>query len=584
MLSAARIARLILRGFQRHYQLFSELTDLAGQRFYQGDWLGLQRLSRERIDYYDTRVDECVQRLREQFHAVHPDDELWQAVKHEFIELLSFHPQAELAESFYNSVFCTLFDRRYFQNQYIFVVTTIAERIPVPVEAEYRSYFPVLEGVPASLHAIIEDIGFAKHFGNLASDVERLRHAFVAANHVDAIQTHQLRIDVLKHPFYRNKAAYVIGRIVTLQRSYPFIVPVLRNEHGRLYADALLTDPQQMAVIFSFARAYFMVRAQAPSALVRFLQGLLTYKSKADLYSAIGLHKQGKTEFYRELLQHFARTDDQLVAAPGVRGLVMMVFTLPSFPHVFKVIRDKFGSTKEFGRDTVVARYQLVKRHDRVGRMADTLEYSNVALPLERFSDDLLSELKSSIGNSLEIDGDTLVIRHVYIEKRLTPLNLYLEYASADETRAILDDYGQALKDMLAANIFPGDMLLKNFGVTRNRRVVFYDYDEVQYLTDMNFRALPVARNYHDSLMDADSHSVAPNDVFPEQLATYVFAKPALRQIFTELHPELLTPSYWHAQKAAILASEVSDIFPYPESVRFQRPINPVNDDYEFTS
>lgn len=570
MLSAEPIARLILRGFQRHYQLFSALTDAAGRRFCEGDWAALQRLSRERIDYYDARVKECIEHLRHEFDDTQPNDDLWQAVKITFTELLSFHPQAELAESFYNSVFCALFDRRYYQNQYIFVATTIEGRIPVPVEAEYRSYFPVLEGVPATLQAIIEEMGFADYFNNLPEDVERLRHAFADASHAEAIQAHQLRIDVLKHPFYRNKAAYVVGRIVTVRHSYPFIVPVLRNAQGRLYADALLTDPQQMAVIFSFARAYFMVRAQAPSALVRFLQGLLPRKTKADLYAAIGLHKQGKTEFYRELLHHFAHSDDQLVTAPGVRGLVMMVFTLPSFPYVFKVIRDKFGTTKEFGRDTVVARYQLVKRHDRVGRMADTIEYSNVALPLERFSDDLLSELKSSIGNSMEIDGDTLVIRHLYIEKRLTPLNLFLDYASDDETRAILDDYGQAIKDMLAANIFPGDMLLKNFGVTRNRRVVFYDYDEVQYLTDMNFRALPIARNYHDLLLDSDAHSVAPNDVFPEQLGTYVFAKPALRELFIELHSDLLDPAYWQAQKEAIVAGEVSDIFPYPDSVRFK--------------
>lgn len=568
MAQPERIARLILQGFQRHYQLFGALTDDAGRRFLSGDWQGLQQLSRERISYYDTRVAECVNTLKQYVGETTPDPEVWQQVKLAYIELLSFHPQAELAESFFNSVFCALFHRRYYHNQFIFVETTIEGRIPVPVEAEYRSYFPVLEGVPATLRLIIEDMGFAQHFADLNGDVERLRDAFAKASTETALQAHQLRLDVLKHPFYRNKAAYVIGRIVTMQHTYPFIVPVLRREDGALYADALLTHPQHMGVIFSFARAYFMVRAQAPSALVRFLQGLLPRKSKADLYAAIGLHKQGKTEFYRELLQHFSQSDDQMVTAPGVRGLVMMVFTLPSFPYVFKVIRDKFGSTKDFGRDTVVARYQLVKRHDRVGRMADTIEYSNVALPLSRFSSDLLAELESSISESMKIDGDTLVIRHLYIEKRLTPLNMFLEYASEEETIAIIDDYGRALKDMIAANIFPGDMLLKNFGVTRGRRVVFYDYDEVQYLTDMNFRELPKAENHNDMLMDAAAHSVAPNDVFPAQLGTYVFAKPKLKAIFQSLHPELLQASYWQQQQERIRAGEVSDVFPYPDSVR----------------
>lgn len=568
MTHAERIARTILEGFHRHYSLFGALTDDAGRRFLAGDWQGLQRLSAERISYYDTRVGECVTNLRESVAADEPETDLWQQVKQAYVALLSFHPQAELAETFYNSVFCALFDHRYYHNQFIFVETTIADRMPLPMEAEYRSYFPVLEGVPATLHQIIYDMGFAGRFGDLDAEVNKLRNAFAATAVERLIQPHELRIDVLKHPFYRNKGAYIVGRIVTTQHTYPFIVPLLRHSDGRVSVDALLTDPVHMAVIFSFARAYFMVRSTAPSALVSFLRSLMPRKSKADLYSAIGLHKQGKTEFYRELLNHLAQSDDQMVEAPGVRGLVMMVFTLPSFPYVFKVIRDRFGSTKEFGRDTVLARYQLVKRHDRVGRMADTIEYSNVALPVARLSPDLLQTLQQSIGQSLCVEGETLVIRHMYIEKRLTPLNIYLEYASSEETEAILQDYGQALKDMLAANIFPGDMLLKNFGVTRGKRVVFYDYDEVQYLTEMNFRSMPVASNPHDYLLDAGSHSVAPNDVFVEQLATYVFPKAALREVFTRLHPELLDPAYWQAQQQAILDGEVSDVFPYPQACR----------------
>lgn len=570
MAPAEQAARLILKGFQRHYRIFGALTEDARHRFLRGDWQGLQRLSQERIAYYDTRVAECVQKMKA-YHSdnEHLDEPLWQQVKSVYIDLLSFHPQAELAESFYNSVFCALFHRRYYSNQFIFVDTTISERMPLPVAAEYRSYFPVLESVPSTLQSIIEDMGFATHFADLVGDIERLRAVFTATWSKQRLQAHQLRIDVLRHPFYRNKAAYVIGRVVTREQTYPFIVPILRNvQSGTLYADALLTQPEHMNVIFSFARAYFMVRTQAPSALVSFLQSLMPHKSKADLYASIGLHKQGKTEFYRELLEHLKSSNDQMVAAPGVKGLVMMVFTLPSFPYVFKVIRDKFGSTKEFGRDTVLARYQLVKRHDRVGRMADTLEYSNVALPLERISADLLAELRVAVGSALEFEGDTLIIRHLYIEKRLIPLNMYLEYASEAETRAIIDDYGQALKDMLAANIFPGDMLLKNFGVTRGRRVIFYDYDEVQYLTDMTFRTLPHSHHPDDTLMPADAHSVAPNDIFPQQLATYVFAKPKLKALINELHPELLDASYWQAQQADIHAGLVNDVFPYPQRIR----------------
>lgn len=569
MAEARRIARLILQGFQHHYQLFQDITNTAEEHFTARAWDKLQAAARDRISFYDLRVQETIALLNQEIVTDEPNTELWQEVRSIYEELLQFHPQAELAETFFNSVFCKLFHRRYFHNQFIFVESTLARRIPLPVETEYQSYFPVAEGVRETLRRIIHEMHFTAKFADLEANISQLMRAFQRQANIRALAAHQMRLDVLQNPFYRNKAAYVVGRIVTESQQYPFIVPVLVNKQGELFLDALITDVNQMTIIFSFSRAYFMVNTRAPSALVRFLKGLMPRKTLAELYSAIGLHKQGKTEFYRELLSHLAESDEQMVAAPGIRGLVMMVFTLPSFPYVFKVIRDEFGESKPFGRDTVLERYQLVKRHDRVGRMADTIEYSNVALPLSCISADLLAELKTSIGSSLEFEDDLLIIRHLYIEKRMTPLNIYLEYANEAETEAIIQDYGQALKDMLAANIFPGDMLLKNFGVTRTKRVVFYDYDEVQYLHEMNFRELPKSRSMEDSLQDAGSISVAPNDVFPEQLPQYVFYNPKLRARFLALYPELAYASYWREQQDKIKAGVIADIFPYPQAIRF---------------
>lgn len=569
MAESRRIAKLILHGFHSHYRRFQAITNTAQQYFVERNWSALQRAARDRISFYDQRVQETIALLNREVDNNQPETQLWQEVRSIYEELLQFHPQAELAETFFNSVFCKLFHRRYFHNQFIFVESTLARRIPLPVETEYASYFPVAEGVRETLRRIIKEMNFQADFADLEANIAQLMRAFQRQANVRTLAAHQLRLDVLQNPFYRNKAAYVVGRIVTEHQHYPFIVPVLVNGEGKLYLDALITDVNQMTIIFSFSRAYFMVNTRAPSALVRFLKGLMPRKTLAELYSSIGLHKQGKTEFYRELLNHLASSKEQMVAAPGIRGLVMMVFTLPSFPYVFKVIRDEFGESKPFGRDTVLKRYQLVKRHDRVGRMADTIEYSNVALPLSCISADLLAELQQSIASSLEYEGDLLIIRHMYIEKRMTPLNIYLEYANDEETEAIITDYGQALKDMLAANIFPGDMLLKNFGVTRTKRVVFYDYDEVQYLHEMNFRELPKATSMEDALQDVGSISVAPNDVFPEQLPQYVFYNPALRERFLRLYPELAEAQYWREQQTQIAKGVIADVFPYPQSIRF---------------
>ena len=377
-----------------------------------------------------------------------------------------------------------------------------------------------------------------------------------------------MRFDMLPNPFYRNKGAYIIGRVVSQSGIQPFIISVLHNQDGLLKIDALLTNSSQMRVIFGFARAYFLVSTEAPSAMIRFLNQLMPNKTPAELYNAIGFHKQGKTEFYREFLHHLENSHDKFVVAPGTPGMVMMVFTLPNFPYVFKIIKDKFSESKPFGKETVLARYQLVKNHDRVGRMADTIEYSDVVLPLNRFCPDLLVQLKSTIADSIKIEGNHIVIKHLYIERRMTPLNLYLEQASEEQSYKVIEDYGLAIKEMLQANIFPGDMLLKNFGVSKHQRVIFYDYDEVQYLTQMNFRTLPKP-SLEDLYSGADLYSVAPQDVFPEQLLTFVMTSPQLKQYFETTHPELLTVEYWLNAQADIRNKVSKHIYPYPPEQRF---------------
>lgn len=571
MLQATEIADLILKGFRRHFVLFQKITALAQQGFAQRNWLELQRISSERISYYDLRVNETLALLQHKLTGSELDECLWQQVKQQYQQYLLFHPQAELAETFYNSVFCRLYERKYFHNQNIFVESTLSkQRLPAPVASVYESYFPAQYGLKQSIRAIVASFQLQVPFVDLERDIRLLVRTFIGQSSHGHFPVHLVRFDILKSLFFRNKAAYIVGRVVTPDGQQPFIIPLLHDDERGIYMDTLITDPQQMTIIFGFSRAYFMVEMTVPSALVHFLKELLPHKTLAELYSSVGLHKQGKTEFYRELLTHLDHSTDQFVAAPGVRGMVMMVFTLPSFPYVFKVIRDKFAPTKEFGRDTVKARYLLVKKHDRVGRMADTMEYSDVALPLSRFSPELLDELKQSIAGSMQIEDDRVIIKHLYIERRMLPLNLYLEQASHEQKVKMMADYGQALKDMIAANIFPGDMLLKNFGVTRHGRVIFYDYDEVQYLLDVNFRTIPKTDNYDDLLSNEPWYSVGPGDVFPEQITTYVTAQNDIRQMLIQSHPELMDAQYWQQKQQRIRDGVVEDVFPYPQQQRFQ--------------
>jgi len=328
-------------------------------------------------------------------------------------------------------------------------------------------------------------------------------------------------------------------------------------------------------VLFSFARAYFFVDMEVPAAYVSFLRWLMPKKPRAEMYMAVGLAKQGKTLFYRDLHYHLNHSSDRFVVAPGIKGMVMLVFTLPSFPYVFKVLRDRFAPPKDIDHETVKERYLLVKLHDRVGRMADTLEYSLVALPLERFETELLEELKRECGSQVEFDGDKLVIGHVYIERRMRPLNLHVEELRADgdteRLRAVLHEYGCAIKELAGAGIFPGDMLLKNFGVTRHERVVFYDYDEIVPMTDVIFRRIPPPRDYADEVAAEPYWSVGPSDVFPEQFERFLVGDPGAREMFYEHHRDLLDPSFWLGKQERVRAGLQDDVFPYPEEIRFPR-------------
>jgi isocitrate dehydrogenase kinase/phosphatase len=312
---------------------------------------------------------------------------------------------------------------------------------------------------------------------------------------------------------------------------------------------------------------------EVPSAYVKFLRSMLPNKPRSEIYTVLGLHKQGKAAFYRDFLHHLAHSSDRFEIAPGIRGLVMVVFSLPSFPYVFKAIKDSFPPPKETTRALVKEKYQLVKCHDRVGRMADTLEYSDVAFPRSRFSEELLAELKSVAPSLVEEDHDQIIVRHLYIERRMTPLNIWLTEAEAAGDEAKMEhgvmEYGNAIKDLVAANIFPGDMLYKNFGVTRQGRVVFYDYDEIEYISDCNFRDIPAPRNEEDEMSAEPWYSVAKNDVFPEQFGVFLLGNPKVRQYFMKHHADLLTAEYWRQRKLRIQEGQIEDVFPYPQEIRF---------------
>lgn len=567
-------ARTILDGFDKHYRLFRQANEAAKRYFETSDWRTAQGKARERIAYYDTRVDECVRGLEDEYAQEDLNDEVWREVKLHYIGLLTDHKQPELAETFFNSVSCKILHRAYFHNDFIFVRPAVSTDYIENAETTptYRVYYPDKDGLHYTLKRLITNFQLKCTFADLDRDIglveDRLRNIF---GHDVQEPNHQ--IQVLASLFFRNKGAYIVGNRINGNHQCPFIIPILYNRKGDLILDTVLLDSTLITLLFSFTRAYFMVDMEVPSAYVQFLRSMLPNKPRSEIYTILGLQKQGKTLFYRDFLHHLRHSSDHFESAPGIRGLVMVVFALPSFPYVFKVIRDTFPLPKETTKAIVKQKYLLVKNHDRVGRMADTLEYSDVAFPRARFDDELLAELKLVAPSVVDEEGDKVVIKHVYIERRMIPLNIWLGNADKRGDEAAVEhgviEYGNAIKELVGVNIFPGDMLYKNFGVTRHGRVVFYDYDEIEFITDCNFRVIPSPRNEEDEMAAEPWYSVAKNDVFPEQLGTFLLGNDKVRKFFLLHHADLLTAEFWQSRKKRIMDGHIDDVFPYPQELRF---------------
>ncbi len=566
------IAQALVDGFNLHYRLFRETSAAAKQRFEQQAWHDQQHAQAQRIEFYDQRVNEAVDKLRRQFDIGALSVDTWQQAKLHYIGLLTNHHQPELAETFFNSVTAKLLHRSYFKNDFIFVRPAISTEY---IEDDqpgslptYRAYYPTRDDLHQTWARVIHNLQLQVPFEDLDRDVEHVVQAMTAE--LGGFRPRaNFQIQVLTSLFYRNKGAYLVGKIINGFMETPLALPILHTERGALTIDAALFGEDDLLLIFSYARAYFMVDMEIPSAYVHFLRGLMPRKPRAELYNSLGLQKHGKNLFYRDFLAHQRHSSDKFRIAPGIKGMVMLVFDLPSFPYVFKVIKDFYPPQKETTRELIMSKYLLVKQHDRVGRMADTLEYSNVAFPRQRFEPELIAEIKHFCPSMLEEDGDTLVIRHVYIERRMIPLNIFLQESSPEQVAHAVVEYGNAIKDLVAANIFPGDMLWKNFGVTRHGKVVFYDYDEIEYITDCNFRKIPTPRNEEEEMSAEVWYTVGPKDVFPETFGPFLLGNDAVREVFMAHHADLLDAGFWQVHKDRIKAGHVHDVFPYEAGKRF---------------
>jgi isocitrate dehydrogenase kinase/phosphatase len=561
---AARCAETAQQAFFDYQTRFNAITRRARERFLARDWSGSFEDAAERLHFYNDVLDSLASRIRKLMGVRLPERSIWTGIKAVYSSLIACSPAWEIAETFFNSLTRRVFATDGVDQAIEFVDTDFdapPSSAPITVAKTYRG-----QSLPELLCSALTDAFNETCWDDLGKTAKLAAARIEAAR---AAKNSQPELEIVSSVFYRGRGAYLVGRVLCEGQLPLPIALCLRHENERgIILDALLHGDVDLAILFSFTRSYFRVVIECPYRLVRYLQQLMPRKRLIDLYNAIGFHRHGKTEFYRDFIAHLRKSSDRFVAAEGARGMVMSVFTLPSYDVVFKLIRDQFDLPKDSTREDVRRRYRLVFEHDRAGRLVEAHEFEHLRIPGDRFDPRVLAELLRDAASIVKMDGGDVVIAHAYVERRLRPLNLFLRENEAEAIAAAGRDYGQSVKDLAASNIFPGDLLTKNFGVTRHGRVVFYDYDELCFLTDCDFRKLPEARTPEDEIAAEPWFSVREHDIFPEEFLQFLsFPGPALAALLQH-HGEIFGADFWRAIQRQIRAGEVPEVFPYRKERR----------------
>jgi isocitrate dehydrogenase kinase/phosphatase len=564
MRAAGRDAAWIVgEAFADYREGFRRFTARARDHFAAANWRSAAEDAAERLDLYAAWLGSALERLRRRLGDGLQDRECWRAANEAYGRHLASLPDPELAETFFNSVTRRVFATAGVDPAIEFVHALAALPLPSRFDGVVR-VCPRRHDTAGLVARLLDHHAFACGWEDLARDATR-----VAADLDAASPSPVSAIESARSLFYRGRAAYLVGRVRRASgESHPIVI-ALANGSGRVSVDAALLTEDEASIVFSFTRSYLFVEAERSREMVAFLRSLMPRKPVGELYDAIGHPRHGKTELYRSLLDHLQRSDDRFETAPGQKGMVMLVFALPAYDLVFKVIRDEFPPPKATTRRQVMRKYDLVFRHDRAGRLVDAREFEHLEFERSRFAPDVLEELAREARRSSDLGDEKVVLHHLYTERRLRPLDLYLREAGGAEALAAVVDYGEAIRDLARSNIFPGDMLLKNFGVTRHGRVVFYDYDELAVLTDCRFREVPKARYDEEEMAGEPWFFVGESDVFPEEFLPFLGLDDEARAAFLSHHRDLLTVAFWAGMQEEHRSGRVPDIFPYPQSRRF---------------
>ncbi len=569
------VARAIADAFAAYREEFLGVTGRARESFETRSWQQLRQDSRSRLGLYRQAVDQAEAVTRGLLGERAQDRVVWVSAKAVYSSLIAQRQDWDLAETFFNSVTRRLFSTVGVDPLMEYVASDFdapPSEVLAPVYQRHLvSRAPLAEVVTRCLREMPLSTPWVDLEGDAALVAARLDEHVAQMN-----GPRPVALETLRPLFYQGKGAYLVGRLLLTAGAVVPVVVVLRNSARGVRVDAVLLDRNEASQVFSFTRNYFHVDVERPYDVMRFLRSLMPRKPIAELYIAIGEVKQGKTELYRAIVDHLEeKTSERYGFAPGIPGLVMVVFTAPGLDMVLKVIRDVFPPQKDLSPARVRERYGWVYTHDRAGRLVDAQEFEHLVFPRERFEPALLEELLSTCGKTVRVQGDRVHVDLAYVERKLTPLNIHVRTSPFEQACAALGEYARAIHDLCACNIFPGDLLIKNFGVTRHGRVALYDYDELVELTSVHFRDIPEAERPEDELSAEPWFAVGAHDVFPEEFARFLGIPEKLRRYLVETYPEIFTAAWWRSMQERVRTGKIREFAPYPPERRL-RPVGAV--------
>ena len=558
----AECSQIIYDGFIRYNNYFHRITRRARTRFEQRDWKGHQNDIVDRVDLYEKSVRRIVLALRRTLGPQLTDKNLWHDIRGYFADRLNQVPDNDFIKTFFNSTTRRIFGTEGHDPELEFISSGPTDDLQLIMSLNIRRY-PYWASLQRIFETILDDFSFRVPYDDINLNATKISKKIKTyTNEKFSKDVEYLRFEFIDSFFYQAARAYLVGKLIHSEGESPIII-AFKNENRGISVDAVFLEEKEISLIFGYTRSYYFADPNSVIGTVHFLKSMLPKKPIDELYTVLGRLRQGKTERHRIFTEHLSKTKDKFVHADGEVGLVMIVFTLPSYNLVFKVIRDTFGAPKTISREDVISKYKLVSKHDRAGRLIDTQEFLNLKFPINRFSKELSKELLKNASISVRKENDNLILKHVYVERRVRPLNLYIsEYSFEEAARAIID-YGEAIKDLAKTNIFPGDLLLKNFGVTQHNRIIFYDYDEVSLVTDCNFRDIPESNSIEDEMQADTWYYVGEHDIFPEEFIRFLSMNDKLKDEFMKYHKDLLTSKYWRRIKNQHLKGQALLVIPY---------------------